>query len=300
MSEPNLSPTPIEDNPSSFKSTYSCADWLASATFGSAFQRSIYLLKHEFRWLVFLFFIGGVIMSMILIPVNEIIGTIEILITIELFAPVPDFLLLYDLIIASLMWGLLQKFVVFFGSFILGTAAVYHVMKAIPSLHVLVSNEETVGIPIGSTLAAAVITASLLSIASVIPFAVPLLQVLFFFLPILLVLGQFSLSQSFSLSIRFRVQHWGRILSTLILGYLLILFAGLLGQTFYWNIETLLGVYGLSLGIFSPILLSLLNQLPIAMVAPLLPLFSIAFFSGARGAYRAKQHERFMQLHSSL
>lgn len=300
MSESNLFPSPIEDSPSSIKSTYSCADWLASATFGSAFQRSIYLLQHEFRWLVFLFFIGGVTMSMILIPVNAIIGTIEILITTELFAPVPDFLLLYDLIIASLVWGLLQRFVVFFGSFILGTAAVYHVIKAIPSLHVLVSNEETVGIPIGSTLAAAFITASLLSIASVILIAVPLLQVLFFFLPILLVLGEFSLSQSFSLSIKFRVHHWGRILSTLILGFLLILFAGLLGQTFYWNIETVLGVYGLSLGIFSPILLSLLNQLPIAMVAPLLPLFSIAFFSGARGEYRAKQHERYMQQHSSL
>ncbi len=300
MSEPNLSPRPSKDNTTSFKSTYSGADWLASTTFGGAFQQSIYLLQHEFRWLVLLFFIGGVVMSIILIPVNSAIGTIELLIMDELFSPVPDFFLLYYLLIASLMWELLHRFAVFFGTFILETVAIYHVVKAVPSLQVLVSDEELAGFPVGSTLAAAIITAILLSMASVFLIAVPLLQVLFFFLPILLVLGHFSLSQSFSLSIRFRVRHWVRILSTLLLGYFLIISAGLLGQTLYWNIETLLGLYGLSLGLFSPILLSLLNQLPIAMVAPLVPLFSIAFFSGARGAYREKQHQRYLQAQSSL
>jgi hypothetical protein len=298
MPEPNRPPTPAEDGSSSFSSTYSSADWLASTKFGGAFQRSIFLLRHEFRWLVVLFFIGGVTMSMILIPVNSAIGTIELLITEELFSPVPDFFLLYDLLIASLMWGLLQRFVVFFGTFILGTVAVYHVVKNVPSLQVLVTNGGLVRFPIGSTFTAAFITASLLSLASVILVVVPLLQVLFFFLPILLVLRQFSLSQSFSLSISFRVRYWGRILNTIIIGYLLILFAGILGQTVYWNIEIVLTVNGLSLGVFGPILLSFLNQLPIAMVAPLIPLFSIAFFSGARGAYREKQHQRYLRHHS--
>jgi hypothetical protein len=270
-------------------------DWLSSTSFGDGFRRSIYLLQHEFRWLVLVFFIGGFILSLILIPVNSNIATLDVLITNEIFTPAPDFLLLFDLLVASFTWSLVQRFVIFFGTFILGTFAVYHVLKKVPSLHLLLSETNTIQYPILSTIIAAFLTATILTAASVIVVIVPIIQVLLFFLPVFLVLGGFSFSQSFSLSFGFRVKHWLRILGALILGYILTLFAGTLGVTFYQNIVTVLSLYGIPLGLASPILLSILTQIPVAMVSPLTPLFAVVFFAGARGAYREKQHEKYMR-----
>ncbi len=295
MSEPDLSQAVEASVPTNAEPSFRGKDWLASASFGDAFKRSIYLLQHQFRWLVLVFFIGGVTLSIILIPVNSIIATIDTLIAIEIFAPVPDVILLFDFLIASITWGLLQQFVLFFGTFILGTVAVYHVIKSVPSLHLLVPDVSAIRFPLVLTIIAAFITATILTFASVIPIIVPFLQVLFFFLPVLLVLGQFSLARLFTLSVGMRVQHWVRILSALIVGYLLILFAGTLGLTFYLNIEVVLSLYGISLGLAGPILLSLFTQIPVAMVAPLVPLFSVAFFAGARGAYREKHHQKYMR-----
>ncbi len=269
-------------------------EWYASASFGEAFQRSIYLLRHEFRFLILVFFLGGFTLSLILIPVNSMIASAEILITNELFAPIPDLISIFDLLIASAIWGLVQKFVVFFGTFVLGTIAIHHVFKTVPSLRVIASEMNEIRFPLGSTIVAAFVTSMILTLVSVIPIIVPFIQVLFFFLPLLLVLGTFPFTQAFSLSIGFRVKHWIRILSTHVTGYLLILFAGVLGLTIYLNIEVVLSLYGISLGFIGPVLLSFLTQVPVAMVAPLVPLFSVAFFAGARGAYREKQHQQFM------
>ncbi|MFX1319277.1 MAG: hypothetical protein ACFE9D_01305 [Promethearchaeota archaeon] len=294
MSSSNLIDThQISHTPNDMSSAQG-KDWLASTSFGGAFKRSIYLLRHQFRWLVIVFFISGFILSIILIPVNSAIATFEILITNELLAPVPDYLFFFDLLIASFSLGLVQNFVIFFGTFILGTFAVYHVLRKVPSLRVLVSDPNTLHFPILSTVLAALITAMSLTAASIVIVIVPVIQVLFFFIPIFLVLGGSSLTKSFTLSINFRVHHWRRILGALILSFILNLFAGHLGVTFYLNLETVLSLYGISLGLAAPFLLSLLTQIPVAMVAPLTPLFSVAFFAGARGAYREKQHEKYM------
>ena len=295
MSEPNLAQvTHISPSPDEL-SAFQGKDWLASTSFGDAFRRSIYLLRHQFRWLVLLFFIGGFILSLILIPVNSTIAILDILITNEIFAPIPDFLLLFDLLMASFTLGLVQNFVIFFGTFLLGTFAVYHVLRTVPSLLVLVSNPNALRFPILSTVLAAFLTATVLTAGSILVVIVPFLQVLFFFIPMLLVLGGFSLTKSFTLSISFRVHHWLRILGALVFVFILNLFAGTLGVTFYLNLETVLNLYGISLGLAAPVLLILLTQIPVAMVAPLTPLFSVAFFSGARGAYREKQHKKYMR-----
>lgn len=292
---PEPSHPQVSDSTETSGSFFKGKEWLANVSFGEAFQRCIFLLQHEFRWLVFMFFIGGFALALILLPINSTIAILDFLIANEIFAPVPDVILLIDLLFNNLMWGLVQKFVLFFGIFLLTTVTVYHVIKVVPSLNVLVPENEKVQFPFGSIIIAAIITASILSFASLIPFLVPLFQALFFFLPILLVLSQFSLTRSLSLSIGLRAKHWIRILSALLIGYLLIMFASVLGLTIYLNIEVILGLYGISLGFWGPILLSLLTQIPIAMVAPLVPLFSVAFFAGARGAYREKQHKKFMQ-----
>jgi hypothetical protein len=281
--------------PQDAKASFKGKDWLASASFGEAFQRTIFLLKKEFRWLVLVFFIGGLTLSISLMPVNSIVSTIDILIVNEVFAPIPDVIVLIDLLIKSVLWGLVRNFVIFFGTFILGTFVIYHVIKAVPSLYLLAPNYSSIRFPLLSTLGAASITATILSLSSILPLIGSVIQVLFFFLPTLLVLGHLSLVQSFTLSSHMQVQHWGRILSALFLGYILILFAGTIGVTVYLDIEVVLTLYGISLGLAGPILLSILTQIPVAMVAPLVPLFSVAFFGGARGAYREKQHQKFMR-----
>ncbi|MFW9934700.1 MAG: zinc ribbon domain-containing protein [Candidatus Thorarchaeota archaeon] len=269
-------------------------DWLANASFGTAFQRSILLLKQQFLKLFLIFFIGGFILSVILLPVDSLIIAIDTLIANEILAPVPDFFLLFDLLILSMAWGFLQKFMIFFGAFILWTLSIYHLFKTESSLQILLVDESKVRFPINSTILAAFITSIILTFASVIPILITILQMLFFFLPMILVLGQFSLTKSFTLSIGMRVQHWGRILSILILGYVLITFAGVLGSTIYLNIETIFSLYGITLGLAGLIALSIFTQIPVAMVAPIIPLFSVVFFGGARGAYREKQHQKYM------
>ncbi len=295
MSKPIPSQATNSSDVGNVETSYKRKDWLANASFGDAFQKSIYLFQHEFRWLVLVFFIGGFTLSLILIPVNSIIANLEFLIATEIFAPIPDIILLFDLLIMSLSWGLVQRFVLFFGTFLLSTLAVYHMMKSVPLLNLLVPKDCETRFPFISTIIAALATATSLTLASVIPVVVPLLQVLYFFLPVLLVLGQFSMTRTFRLSIGLRVNHWIRILGAIVLGYILIVFASVLGLTIYLNIEVVLSLYGVSLGLAGPILLSLLTQIPVAMVAPLVPLFSIAFFAGARGAYREKQHSKYMQ-----
>ncbi|MFX1575560.1 MAG: hypothetical protein ACFFCF_00150 [Promethearchaeota archaeon] len=295
MSEPVDAQATISSSLPKKPSPFKGKDWLANASFSAAFQRSILLLQQQFQRLVVVFFIGGFILSIILLPVDSLITTIDTLIANEILAPVPDFFLLFDLLILSMAWGLLQKFVIFFGTFILWTLSIYHLFKSESSLHTLLADERNVRFPIGSTILAAFITSIILALASVIPILVTILQLLFFFLPMILVIGQVSLTKSFTISIGMRVQHWGRILSTLILGYVLITFAGVLGLTIYLNIDTIVGLYGITLGFAGPIILSIFTQIPVAMVAPLIPLFSVAFFGGARGAYREKQHQKYMR-----
>ena len=300
MSEPETLRATNVSAPTKVEASFDAKDWLASVSFGSGFKRSLYLLRQEFRWLFGMFFLGGFTLSIALFSVNLLIANLDTLIAIEIFSPAPDFLLLYDLLVASMMWSLVQRFVLFFGTFLLGTMTVYHVLKAVPSLHALIPKEKTVHFPLGLSIVTALITASILTLASVLLVLVSIFQVLFFFLPVLLVLGDFSLRQVFSLSVGMRVKHWGRILSALILGYILTIFAGVFGLTVFLNIESVLSLYGLSLGIAEPFLLSLLVQIPVAMVAPLIPLFSVAFFAGARGAYREKQHARYIRLQAKL
>ncbi len=300
MSETELLQATKVSAPMKVETSFDAKDWLASVSFGGGFKRSIYLLRQEFRWLVVVFFLAGFTLSIALLPVNSLIANLDTLIASEIFAPTPDFFLLFDLLVTSIAWSLVQRFVLFCGTFILGTIAVYHVMKAVPGLYVLIPEERTIQFPLGESIITALVTATILTLASVLLIPVPVFQVLFFFLPVLFVLGNSSIKQAFSLSVGMRVKHWGRILSALILGYVLIIFAGVLGLTVFLNIETVLSLYGVSLGIAEPVLLSLLVQIPVAMVAPLIPMFSIAFFAGARGAQREKQHQKYMRYQSKL
>ncbi len=297
MSEPEPSSTIAILTQDKAPPKFKAKDWLASVTFGEGFRRSIRLMQNNFRMLVFIFFIGGLTLSIILIPVNSIIAALDTLLVLEILAPVPDFINLINLLRMNLLWGLVQSFVILTGVVIMNTYTVDYVFKTEPSLHLLSSQNVPTRFPLSSTIAAGIALAVMLTLASLFPVFSLILFTLFFFIPVLLVINQGVIGNSFSQSIRMRRKHWQRILGALILGYLLVLFAGTLGVTLYLNVESLLAYNGILLGLAGPILLSILTQIPIAMVAPLVPLFSIAFFSGAREASRMKQYEKYIQQH---
>jgi hypothetical protein len=287
LSEPSLTKT---DN-----QTLSPSDWLGEASFGQGLQRSITILKHQFRWFVLVFFVGGIIMAVAVFPLALITTNLDTLILSEILSMQPDIVLLIGLLMQSLVLGLFQNFIMLFGVFILNVIAVHHALKTEPSLRVLNQQQETLRLPIFKTIVASLGVATILTLVGIIPFVGLIVYALLFFIPILLVLERASIGRAFSLSAGLRRRHWQRILGVLVLSYLLLLFAGTLGQTFYLNIEAIATLYGISLGLLGPILLILLTQFPIAMVAPILPLFTISFYAGAKGSRREAQHKQYMR-----
>ena len=271
------------------------SDWLGEASFGQGLQRSISILKLQFRWFVLVFFTGGILIAVAAFPIALVITNLNTLILNEIFAIQPDFFLLFGLLMQSLVLGLFQNFIMLFGVFVLSVIAVHRVLNTEPSLRVLNNQHGALRFPIFKTIVAGLIFATILTLASSIPFVGLVVYVLLFFVPILLVLDGTSIGGAFSLSAGLRRRHWQRILGAIVLGYLLVLFAGTLGQTFYLNIEAIATLYGIPLGVLGPVLLILLAQFTIAMVAPIPPLFTIAFYAGAMGARREAQHKRYMR-----
>ncbi|MHA2313817.1 MAG: zinc ribbon domain-containing protein [Candidatus Hermodarchaeia archaeon] len=287
LSEPALTGTS--------KQPLSPSDWLGEASFGQGLQRSITILKHQFRWFVLVFFVGGIIMAVAVFPLASIATSLNTLILSEILSMQPDYVLLFSWLMQSLVLGLFQNFILLFGVFVMNVIAVHRVLRTESSLHVLNQQQEALPIPIFKTIVTGFGVAAILTLVGIIPFVGLIVYTLLFFIPILLVLERTSIGGAFSLSAGLRRRHWQRILGALVLGYLLLLFAGTLGQTFYLNIEAIATLYGISLGVLGPVLLILLSQLPIAMVAPILPLFMIAFYAGARGARREAQHKQYMR-----
>lgn len=274
---------------------HSPSDWLGEASFGQGLQRSISLLKHQFRWFVLVFFTGGLLIAVAAFPIAAIIANLNTLILNEIFAIQPDIVLLFSLLMQSLVLGLFQNFIMLFGVFVLSVSAVHRVLNTEASLRVLKNQQGALRFPIFKTIVAGLVFATILTVAGIIPFVGLVVYGLFFFVPVLLVLERASIGGAFSLSVGLRRRHWQRILGAIVLGYLLVLFAGTLGQTFYLNIEALATLYGIPLGVFGPVLLILLTQFTIAMVAPIPPLFMIAFYAGALGARREAQHKQYMR-----
>ncbi len=274
---------------------HSPSDWLGEASFGQGLQRSISLLKHQFRWFVLVFFTGGILIAVAAFPIAAIIANLNTLILNEIFAIQPDIFLLFNLLMQSLVLGLFQNFIMLFGVFVLNVSAVHRVLNTEPSLRVLKNQQGALRFPIFRTILAGLVFATILTLAGNIPFVGLVVYALFFFVPILLVLERTSIGGAFSLSAGLRRRHWQRILGAIVLGYLLVLFAGALGQTFYLNIEAISTLYGIPLGVLGPVLLILLTQFTIAMVAPIPPLFMIAFYAGAMGARREAQHKQYMR-----
>ena len=274
---------------------HSPCDWLGEASFGQGLQRSISLLKHQFRWFVLVFFTGGILIAFAAFPIAAIIANLNTLILNEIFAIQPDIFLLFNLLMQSLVLGLFQNFIMLYGVFVLSVSAVHRVLNTEPSLRVLKNQQGALRFPIFKTIAAGLVFATILTLTGTIPFVGLFVYGLLFFVPILLVLERTSISGAFLFSAGLRRRHWQRILGAIVLGYLLVLFAGALGQTFYLNIEALANLYGMPLGVLGSVLLILLTQFTIAMVAPIPPLFMIAFYAGAMGARREAQHKQYMR-----
>lgn len=295
MLEPNSSSGKSVRPDSPFESTFKTSDWLTSSSFGEGFKRSIYLLQRQFRWLAVTFFIGGLILSFITFPMNSVTAYLNELIITELLAPTlnPDVLLF--LLRTSTILGLSSDFLIFWGAYLIGAIALFRVLKSEASLKVLIKDIRDVKLPILRITGTGFMIAGVLTLASIVPFLVPFVQVLFFFIPILLIVDGCSIGKAFRLGLEMRRNHWQRILSTLILAYILMLFAGTLGTTIYLNIDAIILFYGFTLGVAGPILHILLNQIFVAMVAPLLPLFSIAFYSGAKEALRERYFDQYLQ-----
>ncbi|MFX0078658.1 MAG: zinc ribbon domain-containing protein [Candidatus Hermodarchaeota archaeon] len=287
LSEPSLS--------GALNQYQSPSDWLEEASFGQGLQRSISILKHQFRWFVLVFFSGGVLMAVAAFPITSIIVDLNTLILNEIFSIQPDIFLLFSLLMQSLVLGLLQNFIMLLGVFVLNVIAVHRVLNTEPSLRVLKSQQGALRFPIFKTIVAGLVFAIILTLAGIVPFVGLVVYALLFFVPILLVLERASIGGAFSLSAGLRRRHWQRILGALVLGYFLVLFAGTLGQTFYLNIEAITTLFGIPLGMFGPVLHILLTQFIIAIVAPILPFFTVAFYAGARGARREAEHKQFMR-----
>jgi hypothetical protein len=291
-----LSPAPDKE------SVVKRSDWLISASFGDALKRSFYLLQRQFRWYVFIFFLGGVILAVSVFPINAVIATIEYRIVSEILTLFPDFFYLVNLLMLSQILQLFVNFFGFFGFFVLSTITVYYAVRRDETLQLLVKEPAAVHFPISQVIGGGLATAAILTAVSIIPFLVPFFQVFFFFIPAVLIIDTNSLKKVFGQSIQMRRRYWQRILGALILSYLFMLFASRLGITVYLNIETIFNQFrmipfsiSLALDFVGPLLLILISQLPVAMVAPILPLLSIAFYAGAKNTQRQIRYEAYTQ-----
>lgn len=235
------------------------------------------------------------ILAVILIPVSSEIAFLETWLNTLLLEPIPDFNLLFILLTNVLLFGLVQNFIIFFGVGIINAVVIFRVINSESVLQFLVGQKELSVFPVRRIITASLIIAVMLTLASIIPFIPLFLQVLFFFIPALIIIDNFTFGKAIQQSVGMRRGHWIRILGAIILSYIFILFAGQLGTTIFLDIQVVFAFYGIPIfAVVETFLLLILTQIPIAMVAPLFPLFSLVFYSGARGTLRETQLKHYL------
>ncbi|MFX0168763.1 MAG: zinc ribbon domain-containing protein [Candidatus Hodarchaeota archaeon] len=269
--------------------------WLADVSFGEALKQSITLLQMEFRWLVLVFFIGGTLLALILIPVNTTLEVINELAIQELLAFPPNFTLLLDLMRLNTILSFVQTFITFFAVFILNVVTIHQVFQKEPQLKGIAKVYSAPHFPTTSIVATGLVTATLLAIADLLVVATPFVLLFFFFVPANLIIAGKSVRSAISQSLEMRRQHWQRIFGAILLGAIFMVFAHTLGVHVYLTLEYIFQALGISLELVGPVLLIVLTQIPVAMVAPLIPLLSVAFYSGARGVMVEHQQRQFMR-----
>ena len=275
------------------------SDWLASVSFGEGLRRSVILLREQFRWYVLVFLLGGVGASLLLLPIDQILASLAERIVAELLSPVLDLAALGNLIMADLVLMFLENFAIALVLFLLSCIVIRHTFRSVPSLEILRPKTPS-QLSAGGVLGAGFVVAALLAVASLVFVAVPFLHALLLFTPVVLVVGSGSGFGGIRLSTQLRRQHWQRLLGALVASYVLNLFAGTLGGTIYLNLQTVLNLLHVSAGFLDPILQMIITQLPVAMVAPLLPLLSLVFYPSAMTTREDHLRSQFLRRQRQL
>jgi hypothetical protein len=275
------------------------SDWLASVSFGEGLRRSVLLLRGHFRWYTLVFFVGGVGASLLLFPIDQILTSLAEGILAELLSPLLDFAALGNLILADLALMFLENFVVALVLFLLSCIAIRHAFRSVPSLEILRPKTPS-QLSLGSVLGAGFLMAALLAVASLVFVAIPFLHALLLFTPVVLAVGSGSGFGAVRLSTQLRRQHWQRLLCALVASYVLNLFAGTLGGTMYLNLLAVLNLLHVSTGFLDPIFQIVFTQLPVAMVAPLLPLLSLVFYPSAMTTREDHLRSQFLRRQQQL
>jgi hypothetical protein len=256
------------------------SDWLASVSFGEGLRRSVILLRGQFRWYVLLFFVGGVGVSLLLLPIDQNLAVLAERMLAELLNLPPDFLYLGNLVLLDLGLLFVQNFAIALMLFLLACITIHHALRTVPSLGILRLKNPTV-LSTASVLKTGFPVAALLAAAGIVVVAVPLLHALLLFTPVIVVAGGSSGLSALRLSAQLRRQHWQRLLCTVIAGLVLTTFAGTLGETLYLNLQAVLSLLHVTPGLLGTLLQIPITQLPVAMVAPTLPLLSLVFYPSA-------------------
>jgi hypothetical protein len=275
------------------------SDWLASVSFGEGLRRSVILLRGQFRWYVLIFFVGGVGASLLLLPIDQLLTGIAERMLAELLSPLLDLVVLSNLVFADLALMFLENFAIALVLFLLSCITVHHAFRAVPSLEILRPKTPS-RLSAGGVLGAGLLMAAILAAASLVFVAVPFLHALLLFTPVVLVAGSGSGVGAVRLSAHLRRQHWQRLLCALVASYVLNLFAGTLGGTIYLNLQAVLNLLHVSTGFLDPILQIVITQLPVAMVAPLLPFLSLVFYPSAMTTREDHLRSQFLRRQQQL
>lgn len=275
------------------------SDWLASVSFGEGLRRSVLLLRGQFRWYVLLFFVGGVGVSLLLLPIDQVITGVAERILAALLDPLLDLVALGNLLLVDLALMFLENFAIALLLFLLSCITIRRAFRSVPSLTIL-RPKTPARASAGGVLGAGLLVAAVLAAASLVVVAVPFLHALLLFTPICIVAGSASGFGAVRLSTRLRRQHWQRLLCALVASYVLNLFAGTLGGSLYLNLQAVLSLLHVSTGILDPILQIVITQLPVAMVAPLLPLLSLVFYPGAMTTEEDHLRNQFLRRQQQL
>jgi hypothetical protein len=270
------------------------SDWLASISFGEGLRRSVTLLRRQFRWCLLVFFAAGAGTSLLLLPIDQILASLAESILIELLNPMLDISLLANLVLEDLVLTFMEGFAVALLVFLLSCATVYHAFRSVSSLDIMRSKAPS-RLSVSGTLGAGLLVAGAIALASVLVVPVPFLQVLLLFVPVCIVTGSAGGLGAVKLSVQLRRRHWQRLFCALVASYLFNLFAATIGQTLYLNLQAVLDLQHVSIGFWDSILQVVFTQLPVAMVAPLLPLLSLVFYPSATAAREDRLRADFLR-----
>jgi len=269
--------------------------WLADIPFSEGIRRSSTLLRLLFRPLYTLFLIGGFLTSLILMPLSLLLSQLLAQLVSEM-ATFTNVYRLVSLLVSILIWNWLEEFATALAIFLLCCAAIYMTVKAFPKLHSTITGEPANHtVPSFSTISvvgAGLVFAVSLATARLTVIAVPIIYPLLFFAPPILIFERRGALEALRRSTQLITGHWRRALASLILSYLFITFAGQLGVMLYMNIEALLLLLQIPLGLPGLVLLAFLSQATAAATAPFLPLLSFIFYPGASAAHQQRQRRR--------